>query len=422
MSANPFAPATKRAVRARIAFDGPSGAGKTWTSLEWATVLAQGGPIAVVDTERRSASLYAGRFDFDALEMSPPYHPQRLIDAIGAAEANGYAVLVVDSLSHFWSGEGGVLDIVDDVAARSRSGNSFTAWKEGTPVQRAMVDRIVSADMHVIVTMRTKQEWVIEEDSRGKKVPRRVGMQAEQRGGLEYEFTMVGDLDLDHMLTFSKSRCDRLSDTAVKAGAAREAAETFLAWLEDGTPLADRNTVDSLVGALNQVVPDEARKEAKRAFVDRFGSPDTLTADRVDEAREFVSDLTSGATPADGPPDDGDGDDQGATDDGDELIDRETVILLSKWADRAWPLADFGRGKTAERRRYRRALTAVVTGGRTAALDALTPGEASRLEHDLSALTEGVWSWEAGEDALVVDTGEERVVCPWVPEPVEAAS
>lgn len=283
---NPFAPATKRSARARVAFDGPSGSGKTWTSLEWATVLAEGGRVALVDTERGSASLYAARFEFDVIEMQPPYHPQRLTDLIKAAEVNGYAVLVIDSLTHFWSGDGGVLDIVDDASTRA-GGNKFAAWKEGSPVQRDMIDAVLAADMHVIVTMRSKQEWVLEENERGKKVPRRVGMAPEQRAGLEYEFTMVGDLDLSHTLVFSKSRCDRLSDVVVKPGEAPDAAETFRSWLDDGEPLADRNAVDGLVQTMNKL-PEEVRKACKKAFAERFGLPDRLIASQFEDAVALV--------------------------------------------------------------------------------------------------------------------------------------
>lgn len=301
---NPFAPATKRSARARVAFDGPSGSGKTWTSLEWALVLADGGRVALVDTERGSASLYAARFEFDVIEMQPPFHPNRLTELIKAAEANGYAVLVIDSLTHFWSGDGGVLDIVDDASTRA-GGNKFAAWKEGSPVQRDMIDAVLAADMHVIVTMRSKQEWVLEENERGKKVPRRVGMAPEQRAGLEYEFTMVGDLDLSHTLVFSKSRCDRLSDVVVKPGEAASAADMFRSWLEDGEPMADRNAVDGLVQTMNKL-PEEIRKACKQAFVDEFGRPDRLLASQIDAAVALVAgyELQAAGDPEDDEPED----------------------------------------------------------------------------------------------------------------------
>lgn len=312
MSGNPFAKATKTALKARIAFDGPSGSGKTRTALEWAAVLAEGGKVALVDTERGSASLYATHFDFDTIRMEPPYDPRRLVELVAAAEANGYAVLIVDSLTHFWSGEGGALDLVDQIGANIGRGNNFAAWKDVTPIQRRMVDAILASDLHVIVTMRSKTEWVIQEDERGRKTPTRVGLAAEQRAGLEYEMTMVGDLDLDHTLTFSKSRCDRLADAVIRpavqsedpAGPVREAAAVFARWLADGEPLASRNDVDSIVGLFAGIGDDVDRKTAKAEFVRIFGPPGQLPASRVEEARSWVEGMVGQAagTPTTPPP------------------------------------------------------------------------------------------------------------------------
>lgn len=288
MSGNPFAPATKRSAKARITFDGPSGSGKTWTSLEWATVLAgPDGRIALVDTERGSASLYADRFSFDVIEVRPPYDPRRLIELVQQAEGAGYDVLVIDSLTHFWNGEGGTLDIVDEAATRTR-GNTFAAWKEGTPIQRAMIDTLVGADLHVITTMRSKQEYVLEEGRNGKQIPRRVGMAPEQRTGMEYEFTLVGDIDLNHVTVFSKSRCDLLADAVVKPGDTQDAAERFQAWLFDGARVADRTDIDALVQAMKRL-PDYLRKPTMDDFVARFGMPDRLIASELEAAREFVA-------------------------------------------------------------------------------------------------------------------------------------
>lgn len=116
--------ATRRQLKARVAFDGPSGSGKTWTSLEWATVLADGGRILVIDTEHGSASLYSDVFTFEVITWAPPYDPGELADTIREAGAAGFDVIVVDSLSHFWEGEGGTLDIVDAAAQKARGTRS----------------------------------------------------------------------------------------------------------------------------------------------------------------------------------------------------------------------------------------------------------------------------------------------------------
>lgn len=233
---NPFKKATKQQLKARVAFDGPSGSGKTWTSLEWAAVLAAGGQVAVVDTEHGSASLYADGFEFDVLAWDPPYDPGKLADTIRQAQQAGYAVLIVDSLSHFWEGEGGTLDIVD-AAAQKAKGNTFVGWKVGTPALRFLIDTMLSVDMHVIATMRSKMEYVLETNAKGQQVPKKIGMAPVMRAGAEYEFTVVGDLDLDHRITFTKSRCPELADVMVQPGRAGDAAETFLGWLNSGVPV-----------------------------------------------------------------------------------------------------------------------------------------------------------------------------------------
>lgn len=308
--ANPFQKASRRNVRARIAFDGPSGSGKTWTSLEWARILGQ--KVAVVDTERASASLYSDRFDFDVLEIGPPFHPDRFTQAIRDAEAAGYDVLVIDSLSHVWEGEGGVLDIADAAGARAH-GNSWAGWKAATPALRHLIDVILASDLHILVTMRSKTEWVLEErenkNGRSVQTPKRVGMAPVMRAGTEYEFTVIGDLDLEHRLTISKSRCDALADLVVQPGRAHEAAEIFLNWTKSGEELASRNDIDALKAQMNRIGAPEIRKAAKEAFVAQFGNPDYLVASKLEAARALVASYET-ATPAAeaAPADDGDRD------------------------------------------------------------------------------------------------------------------
>lgn len=299
---NPFQPAVKSQIKARVAFDGPTGSGKTWTALKWATVLA--GPdgakrrddgsarISFVDTERRSASLYAPHFTFDVANFSPPYDVARLIQTIGAAEEAGYAVCVIDSWSHFWEGEGGVLDEVDAAAKRSGGGNSFAGWKHGTPLQRHMVDVILGLDMHVIVTMRSKMEYVLTEyagkDGKTRSKPEKVGMAPVQRAGVEYEFQIVGDMDLEHRITVSKSRCDVLADRIVQPDRESEAAAEFLTWLDDGEPVASHAEAEAIVAALNEIPDAHERAKAKCMFVEFFGMPDTLRASQVEEASAWI--------------------------------------------------------------------------------------------------------------------------------------
>lgn len=230
-----FQKATKRQSRLRLALVGPSGSGKTYTALNIAKHL--GDRVAVVDTERGSASKYADEFAFDAMELET-FHPQKYIGAIHEAEAGGYDVLIIDSLSHAWMGKDGALEQVDRAAKRSQSGNTFGAWREVTPLHNALVDAILQAKCHIIVTMRAKTEYVLETNERGKQVPRKVGMAPVQRDGLEYEFDVVADLDLANNFVVSKSRCKALTGAVIPT-AGKEVADTLRAWLTDGAPVAE---------------------------------------------------------------------------------------------------------------------------------------------------------------------------------------
>lgn len=227
-----FTPATKKQSRLRLALIGPSGSGKTFTACRIAKGL--GGRVAVIDTERGSASKYADLFEFSTLELDR-YDPDTFIQAIETADRAGFEVLVIDSLSHAWNGKGGILEQVDSIAARSQSKNSFSAWREAGPKQNRLVDAILKSRCHVIVTMRVTTEWVVEKDERtGKNAPRKVGLKPVQKEGMEYEFDVVGDLS-DSQLVVSKSRCPALTRAVINEPG-EELGRTLAAWLSDGKP------------------------------------------------------------------------------------------------------------------------------------------------------------------------------------------
>lgn len=198
-----FKKAQKNESRLRIAISGASGSGKTYSALRIAKGI--GGNIAVIDTERSSASLYADIIDFDVLNLEPPYNPQKYIEAIVTAEAAGYNVIIIDSLSHAWSGTGGLLDLHDNIQKSSKSVNGFSAWKEITPIQNRFIDTILASKCHIITTMRAKQEYIIEKNEYKTQV-RKVGLAPVQRDGLEYEFTIFFEISQEHVATASKDR------------------------------------------------------------------------------------------------------------------------------------------------------------------------------------------------------------------------
>jgi hypothetical protein len=224
-----FKKATKEQAKGRIGLIGPAGSGKSYSALRIA--CAMGKKVAAIDTEHGSLSKYANDFSFDVDELSS-YHPQNYINAIKEAERHGYDVLVIDSLSHAWSGKDGALELKDRATANNK-GNSFSAWREITPLHNALIEAILSSKMHIIATMRAKTEYVLETNERGKQTPRRVGTAPVQRDGMEYEFDIVGDLDLDNTLTISKSRCKALKN-AVAPMPGEDIARTIMEWLTDG--------------------------------------------------------------------------------------------------------------------------------------------------------------------------------------------
>lgn len=225
-----------------MALTGPPGSGKTYTSLNVAQHL--GKSIAVIDTEKGSASKYADLFEFDVLELES-FNPQTYIDAIHEAEAAGYEVLVIDSLSHAWVGKDGALELVDRARkAKQSGGNDFSAWKEVTPLQNALIEAIISARMHVIATMRSKTEYVMEQNERGRMVPRKVGLAPVQRDGVEYEFDVIADLNPDNEFIVTKTRCPQLNGSVIKK-AGKEVADILLGWL-DGVAMITESQMNEI--------------------------------------------------------------------------------------------------------------------------------------------------------------------------------
>jgi hypothetical protein len=194
--------------------------------------------VAVADTESKSASKYADLFPFDVIEMDE-FSPATYIAVIDAAEAAGYDGLVIDSLSHAWAGKGGALEMVDNVAKRTNTGNNFAAWREVTPWHNKLIDKMIRSKLHLFVTMRSKMEYVMEKGPDGRTAVKKVGLQPIQREGMEYEFDVVGDVNTEHDLVITKTRCPQL-DGRVYQKACKDVAAIFAAWLDAGIPMPEQ--------------------------------------------------------------------------------------------------------------------------------------------------------------------------------------
>jgi hypothetical protein len=229
-----FKRAERKKAKLRLALCGPSGSGKTYSAL----LIAQGlgGNIAFIDSERSSGSLYSHLCEYDVADLEPPYTPQKYINALLAAEKAGYSVVIIDSLTHPWAGQGGLLEEVDK---RKGKGNDFTAWREITPQHNALVDAILQSKCHVIATMRSKTAYDMVKDERtGKVKPVKVGLAPVQRDGMEYEFTAVLDLDVErHFATSSKDRTGLFDGKVFVPNV--ETGQDLLAWLETGADFID---------------------------------------------------------------------------------------------------------------------------------------------------------------------------------------
>lgn len=233
--------AEKRKVKMKLGIQGPSGSGKTWGALALATNLWPGAKICVIDTENGSAELYADRFEFDTIPLGPPFHTDRYIAAIEAIVKMRYDVCIIDQISHQWDGEGGILRRKEELDQRPGS-NSYTNWSKFTPEHQRFKEAIVQAPIHIIATMRAKQDYILETNDKGKQTPHKVGMAAVQREGFDYEFTLLFDVQMDHKAVANKDRTALFSEQIVDL-ASPKIAQSLLDWLERGSTAAQPTTL-----------------------------------------------------------------------------------------------------------------------------------------------------------------------------------
>ena len=245
----PFRTAERRKAHLRLGIAGPSGSGKTASALLIAYGLCgDWHKIGLVDTENGSGELYVGATigstkigDYQVLTLTAPYEPQKYIQAIRDAEQADLEVVIVDSLSHAWAGEGGLLDQHGKIA--DRGGNSFTAWRQVTPLHNQLVEAMLQSGIHVIATLRSKTEYVVQADEKGRSTPKKIGLAPVQREGMEYEFTVFLDLDQKHVAFASKDRTNLLDGRYFTPTV--ETGLTLKAWLEQGT----ESNVEALAAA-----------------------------------------------------------------------------------------------------------------------------------------------------------------------------
>lgn len=249
--------AERKKAKLRLGISAPSGAGKTYSALLLAFGI--GGKVGLIDTEHGSGDLYAHLGEYDIISIEAPYTVDKYRQAVKAFEAAGYTTIIIDSLSHAWAGDGGLLDKQGKIADRGT--NSFAAWRTITPEHNALVDSILQSPCHIIATMRAKQEYVLETNDKGKQQPKKVGMAPVQREGMEYEFTVMLDIDMNHIASTSKDRTSLFDGQFFKVSQAT--GEMLHKWLDNGVvPTLSESSKADLLQTIKEASNEEELKNA----------------------------------------------------------------------------------------------------------------------------------------------------------------
>lgn len=223
--------ASRKRAKIKMALQGPSGSGKTMSALLAAFGLCKDWTkIAVIDTENHSAELYSDIGQYNVVNIGAPYNPEKYMEAIRLCEQSGIEVIIIDSISHEWEGSGGIIDVHSNMA-----GNSFTNWGKLTPRHNAFIQAILQSHCHIIGTIRTKQDYVLSEKN-GKMIPEKVGLKGITRDGMDYEFTVVFDIDMKHNATVSKDRTGLFSGKP-EFKITVDTGKTIADWCNNGLPI-----------------------------------------------------------------------------------------------------------------------------------------------------------------------------------------
>lgn len=266
-----FRPATRWRRPTKWAIEGPAKSGKTWTALAFATALRElngGGRVALVDTEGRSSELYAGIFDFEILTLAPEEcHPEVFRKILAAAIEEEILVLIFDSFSHTWIGEAGALELAE-LAATRYGGNTWAGWRDVRPLMRELFDDIIRAPIHVLATIRTVEDWVLQADpNTGKSRPVKVGLKPVVDKDAPFVFDVVGRMDMTHTIHFEEVRIPDLCDRSFRKPG-REVVEVVWDWLNEGEAIDEEALVSVAKDWVKEV---ELKKSPAMVPVERTG-------------------------------------------------------------------------------------------------------------------------------------------------------
>ena len=224
----------------KLALTGPSGSGKTYSALKLTRgLIGPAGKIAYIDTENESAKLYSDLTEFFHCDLASPFEYRKFIEAIEDAEKAGFDAVVIDSLSALWNW---VLDYKTDLDRKG--GNTFTNWNTAGKIFNEALQVVLQSKIHVIACMRSKQEYVMETNAKGKEVSKKVGTAPVMRDGIEYEFSTVLEIGMDHNATPSKDRTGLFTDKTFRID--ERTGELIAGWLSGSGPVHDEETTHFL--------------------------------------------------------------------------------------------------------------------------------------------------------------------------------
>lgn len=265
-----FEKVERQKAKARIALTGVSGAGKTVSALLLAYGITEDwNKIAVIDTEHERARFYANREDLEIGEFQyypihAPYTPDMYIQAVkeGCKVVGNDGVVIIDSLSHAWNGEGGVLSIRDTIAKKGGQ-NSFTAWNEAGSYQNRLMNSILSLTCHTIITLRVKMEYDLQTDDRGKTKPVKLGLAPVQREDTEYEFDIVFSIGRDHIAVTSK---DTTFLDDFNGVITPELGKKLKDWLNEGKELEYCETCGAVIKSAKGLPANEIIERSQKTY------------------------------------------------------------------------------------------------------------------------------------------------------------
>lgn len=265
-----FQPVTRKKAKLRMALTGVSGSGKTLGALYIAFgMTGDWSKVALIDTEHERARFYANRPDLETGEflwatLEPPYSPDKYkaMVAEAAKTVGPDGVVIVDSFSHAWNNEGGILEIKDNIAQQSGK-TSYTAWNEAGKQQNSLVNTILAVDCHTIVTMRSKMDYVMQENDKGKQTPTKIGLAPIQRDDTEYEFDIVLDIARNHIAVASK---DTTFLDTYNSKISPFLGQEIVEWLNDGKEPERCETCNTIIKPYAGLSPAELIERSKAKY------------------------------------------------------------------------------------------------------------------------------------------------------------